>query len=420
MELIELTKDEFDHFSLNHPLHTFFQTTNMMDVRKNSGWENYLIGLKDNGKLVAATYLSAEKLFLNKKRFYAPRGYLIDFNNEKLVNIFTSKIKDYVKKHNGIFLKIDPYIIYHERDIEGNIVTSGIDNTSIYKSLIKLGYNHHGFTKYFDKTTQLRWMVRLSLDKTIDEIESNYAKSTRKNIEIAKQKGVEVRLGNIDNIKEVYDMLEETANRRHFKNRNINYYEDLYKYFKDNMVIYLSIINPNTYYNNMVKIISDEEQKNKEIIDKMHREKVGQKLTSDKKISDNLLIKYNKELEYAKSMKNEILIGCLIAIKSGNEYIALSSGTDSEYKDFKPKYALYERYIRDAKESNFKFANFYGITGDFDPNSVDYGIYEFKKGYRGNVIELIGEFDLIVDSLYFMSYKMLSKVKGMVRKILKK
>lgn len=420
MELVELTIEEFEQFSLKHPLHTFFQTTSMINIRKTSGWENYLIGLKDDGKLVAATYLSREKLFLNKKRFYAPRGYLIDFNNEKLLSIFTSKIKEYVKKNNGVFIKIDPYIIYHERDVEGNIIDGSIDNTKIYKLLLKLGYRHHGFTKYFDKTTQLRWMMRLSLDKTIKETEDNYSKSTKKNIEIARQKGVEVKLGSINDIKEVYNMLEETANRRHFKNRSIAYYEDLNKYFKDNMVIYLAIINPVTYYNNMAEIIKAEEKNNQDIIIKMNREKVGQKLISDKKISDNLLIKYNNELEYAKKLKKEILIGSLIAIKSGNEYVALSSGTDMEYRDFKPKYALYEQYIKDAKKDNFKYANFYGITGDFDPNSVDYGIYEFKKGYRGNVIELIGEFDLIVDPLYFMVYKTLSKINSMIRKVLKK
>ena len=71
------------------------------------------------------------------------------------------------------------------------------------------------------------------------------------------------------------------------------------------------------------------------------------------------------------------------------------------------KYAInhgYERY------------NFYGITGIFDEKNPLYGLYSFKRDFGGQVVELIGEFDLIVDKpgylLYKMAYKGSHKVKN--------
>ena len=49
--------------------------------------------------------------------YYAPRGYLLDFNDSKLLELFTNELKRYVKKSKGIFIKIDPYIPYKHRDI---------------------------------------------------------------------------------------------------------------------------------------------------------------------------------------------------------------------------------------------------------------------------------------------------------------
>ena len=37
-------------------------------------------------------------------------------------------------------------------------------------------------------------------------------------------------------------------------------------------------------------------------------------------------------------------------MKSGREYLTLSSGYIEQYRDFMPKYALYEQHIKDAIE----------------------------------------------------------------------
>lgn len=70
--------------------------------------------------------------------------------------------------------------------------------------------------------------------------------------------------------------------------------------------------------------------------------------------------------------------------------------------------------IKYAAEHNFKRYNFYGINGLPDPASPDYGIYSFKKGFGGQVIELIGTFDLALSPLYYL-HDLLQKTKAALK-----
>ena len=101
-------------------------------------------------------------------------------------------------------------------------------------------------------------------------------------------------------------------------------------------------------------------------------------------------------------------------MKSGREYLTLSSGVLEEYKSFTPKYALYDCHIKDAYEMGYKYVDFYGITGDFNKNGKYYGIYEFKKGFNGNVVELIGQFSLKITNFYDF-YNVMRTIKHKIK-----
>ena len=64
----------------------------------------------------------------------------MDFHDEKLLEFFTKELKTYIKDRKGYVLRIDPYVIYKERDIDGNIVEGGKDNSKIVNNLLKLGF----------------------------------------------------------------------------------------------------------------------------------------------------------------------------------------------------------------------------------------------------------------------------------------
>ena len=56
-----------------------------------------------------------------------------------------------------------------------------------------------------------------------------------------------------------------------------------------------------------------------------------------------------------------------------------------------------------ALEEGIKRYDFYGISGKFDEQAADYGVFQFKQGFGGVVEEYVGVFDFpIKKSLYSM------------------
>ena len=140
MEFVKLTEEEYYNFWNNHPLKTFLSAKEIGTLRKNMGWDVHFLGVRDKDTITAAAMLVSKVRRFGKKEFYSPRGFLLDFNDTKLLTFFTENLKKYVKKEGGYILRIDPYVIYKQRDIDGNIVQDGIDNSSIVEELLRLGF----------------------------------------------------------------------------------------------------------------------------------------------------------------------------------------------------------------------------------------------------------------------------------------
>lgn len=417
MEFVELTDKEFEKFVQNHEQASYMQSLDLKKFKENNNIKCYIVGVKDKNKVVAATLMYSIGTFMKKKRFYSSRGFIIDYNNMELLTFFVDKIKEYIKKNNGMSLTIDPNIIYRTRSSNGEIIDDNA-NDKVIDNLKKLGFTHFGFNNYFE-TMQVRWVYRLELKDTYEELKNNFIKSTRKNVEATYNNGVQIRIGNVEDIKSLSAIFKETAERDQFNTKSYEYYKSMFESMPNNIKVYMAYIDPNLYVSKTEEKLENEKANNKDIEEKMKTGMVGSKLLNKKEVSDKLIEKYTEELKEAKNMVKEhpdgVDIGALISMKSGTDYISLSSGTLTQYKKFYPKYALYDAHIKDAYEMGFKYVNFYGIAGDFDPSNKYYGIYEFKKGFNGNVVEYIGEFTLPVTSTY-KTFKALRKIKRIIKK----
>ena len=134
MKLVTLKKEEFKKFAENHPQANFYQTIEWGELKEENNWQMVLLGLKDNEEIKAGCLLLSKDTPIKKKMFYSPRGFLIDYQDKELLKEFTEKIKDYVKKSKGIFIKIDPYLSYQQRDLEGNIVEVTKKSTGLFSA----------------------------------------------------------------------------------------------------------------------------------------------------------------------------------------------------------------------------------------------------------------------------------------------
>ena len=407
MKFKELTEEEYRSFWENHPLKSFLSAPEISELRKDLNWETNYVGVEENNKIVAATMLLSHLRHFKKYEFYSPRGYLIDFHNKDLVDFFTNELKKYIKEKNGYVLRIDPYLIYKQRDINGDIVEGGVDNSIVVNNLISLGF------KQVPKghTEQVSWMFSLDLEgKDEETILKEMKSSTRNKIRKIEKSGINVKELTYDELDRFQAIMEETSERKNFTNRKLSYYQGMYKLFHDKNEIkfFITELNLNDYINNLKNDVKERENKINSLSDAKYNDGAKKNLTNEiesisKRISDaEKIIKEKNTDTIALSSSMFMLIK--------PEIIYLYSGNYEEYLKFDSQYLIQWELIKYGIKNGFKKHNFYGIPEDINTHPKDYGIYEFKRGFNGYVEELIGEYELPI-TWHYSLLKLIHKIK---------
>ncbi|MBR6948793.1 MAG: peptidoglycan bridge formation glycyltransferase FemA/FemB family protein [Bacilli bacterium] len=407
MDFKEITEEEYTNFWENHPNKTFLSSPKISKLREINGWNTYFVGLIENETLVAATVLYSHKRHFGVYEFYAPRGFLLDYNNLELLEEFTKQVKKFVNKKKGYVLRIDPYVINKQRDLDGNIVEGGEDNTKVVECLERLGYKK--VPKELKE--QVGWMFSLDIkDKTEEEILKEMKPGTRNTIRKAEKIGIDVREISYEELDEFQKIMEETSKRKGFSNRKITYYQEMYKIFHDSGEVkyFITSLDLNKYIEKQQEEIKEKEDKIKNLSDAKYNE--GQKKNLQSEI-DAL----NKRIEEANNIKKEkntdkINLSGSMFMLIKPEVIYLSSGNYEEYLKYNSQYLIQWELIKYGIKNGFSKHNFYGIPEDINTHPKDYGIYEFKRGFNGYVEELIGEFELPIKPHYSL-FKIIHKIK---------
>ncbi len=384
----------------------------------------HLVGYKKKNEIIAGTMILEKNTPIKKKMFYAPRGFLIDYKDKELLKEFTEDIKKYVKENGGFFIKIDPYISYVERDIDGNIVKDGINNEDVLTTLKSLGYKYYGRNKKIDKELQPRWMFALDLDADEKTIFDHFSNDTKRYIKRCEKNGLQVKEMKKEQLDEYKKIMEHTAKRRGFIDRPISYYESMIKELKEDIKILLCTLNTKEYLEKLNLEKKEINNKLNEILEKL-KENDGKKAKVQKQELEKELELINKRIEEAlelqKQYGEEIIMSGSMFIISGQEIIYLFSGSYDWFMKYNPQYLIQWEIIKYGIKNNYKKYNFYGISGVFEKEDPMYGIYLFKRGFNGKVIELLGEFDLIVNPFYYSLYKiafsLYKEIKNLKNKI---
>ena len=86
----------------------------------------HYVGIKNkSGKLVGTALLLEKKIPFGFSYMYAPRGFIIDYNNRDIIKVFTKYLKKYMKERHVIYCKFDPDIEYQDIDCYANKVMGG-------------------------------------------------------------------------------------------------------------------------------------------------------------------------------------------------------------------------------------------------------------------------------------------------------
>ena len=327
MTLKEIDVKTFENYAKKSTYRTFMQTEEIGKLRELNGWTSYYLGLYDNDKLVGATLLVGKKRHFNKYEFYAPRGPLVDYNDEKTLTEFLKLLTIFVKKHQGYVLRIDPYVSYKERNGKGEIIKDGYDNTNIANTILNTGFT----SVTYDDREQVTFMYALDTkDKTEDEIMKNMKSNTRNLIRKNIKNGIEIVELTKDNLDEFYKIMQSTGSRKGFDIRNINYYQNMYDLFsKKNEIKYLVTKLDLSKY---IKMLENELESN---IDKKNKLSDNKNNDGKRKALDETINGLNKKIELAKEEKEKygdvITLSGSMFIMTKPEVVYLSSGNYEEF-----------------------------------------------------------------------------------------
>lgn len=407
MQFREITRDEYHDFWGNHPLKTFLSAPEIGELRKSNGWDVYYVGVEDDKKLVAAAMLVSHKRHFGKYEFYSPRGVLVDYENETLLHYFLDEIKNFVKNHRGYIFRMDPYVIYKERDIDGNIVEGGVDHSKLVSYLLDFGFKKVAIADM----EQVGWMFSLPLEgKTKEQILKEMKPNTRNTIRKTEKIGITVKELGYDELERFQNIMIETGARKNFSVRSVDYYKKMYELFheKGEVKYYVTELDLVQYQ----KKLEDDKQTALDKLSKLSDAKYNE---GQKKNLENEIHSYEKRIQEAEEIRKEkntdviILSGSMFMIIQP-EIIYLSSGNYEEFMKFNSQYLLQWMMIQYGIEHGFKKHNFYGIPANINEHPKDYGIYEFKRGFNGIVEELIGEFELPITWHYYLM-KLIHKIR---------
>ena len=420
MKLIKLSKEEFKEFADKHEQITFHQTEEWANLKKENGWEAHYVGLKEDKKIVAGALILSKTLpIIKKKMFYSPRGFLLDYKNKELLKTFTEEIKKYAKKEKAIFIKIDPYVEYQERDNNGEIVKDGYENKEVVDNLKELGYKFFGFNLMQD-TLQPRWMHVIEINgRSEEEVQKDMESKTRQILRKNEKSSIKTHEITREELPLFKSIMEHTGERRDFIDRPLSYYEAMWDNLHESGILKILIadIDFKEYYENtekekeeIEKNLKDRIYKHDNQILKMNEKKYLSTNKQDEESIERLTKQLDKIKEYQSKYGDKKTLGTILFLIYGNEVLSLFGGTDDNLMQFQSAYTVHYAGIKYAIDNHYKRYNFYGITGDFNKDNPLYGLYLFKKSFGGHVVELVGEYDLVVSSFWYHTYKIAFKL----------
>ena len=402
-----IKKEDYDNFVKNFPSTTFMQTSSWSLVK--TAWESSFVGMYDNEKLVCAAMILKRKLFLNKKLFYIPRGFVIDYKDKKLLESFTENLRDYAKKNGGIDIKIDPFICFSEDNIQNIRKNKGIevrksfikDTKEIVSNLEKVGFVHGGYKREVNAYIQPRYTMVISLkdkDENLYEKEAlrrTFPKNTRNYIgTYQEERGVEFSYSkNKEDVKYLISVLKETEKRQHISLRSENYFKNLMDSFPDNAVLFFAHVNIDKYIKFLEKDMKEHENKKEFCLNQIEEAKKVKEKYGNKPLAGATIV---------------MMPTCNSGIKTAS---FLYAGTNTNIlPSLKITNGLMFYRLCYCLDNGCDYCDLGGVDGSLEDH-----LSTFKSKFNPNVLELVGEYDLVISKVWCCLFNLGLKILKFIR-----
>ena len=328
----EKSEKEYTEFLETHERCNFQQSIEWSKVK--TSWKSEVILAEDKkGKIIGSLMVWVRKIPVFGYIMYSARGPVCDIHDIEVLEQLTEGAKELAKKYKAIVLRIEPDIKSGDEEFR--------------RIMLDLGYKIKDDAKNFREEIQPRYVFRLDVkNKTEDELFQNFHQKTRYNIRLATKKGVVIKEGTREDLKEFHKIMVTTGIRDGFITRPLEYFEKMYdEMAPDHMKLLMA------YY-------------------------------EDKPISGVIPIMY------------------------GNKTWYLYGASSNEHRNLMPNYLLQWEMIKMAIQNKSDVFDLRGVPGIADNSN---GLYRFKKGFGAEYTEFIGEVNIEFKPFKYRMYKLAEK-----------
>ena len=388
MHITELSELQFKNYSNLHSKKNFKQSVEYAQLKETKGYKRLYLALVDKGGNVHAATLVLEKKLNGKYKYgFIPGGYLINFFNHGLLEIFTNELRAYLKKLNYIYARITPLINYQVYNSDFILKENNSEIINVFK---KLEYN------YIPNTSKYKMVLEAS---TIEETYSHFKRSLKRNINDCLKKGITVHQGTKDDLESFLKLID---NQEYYSKMN-----DIFNNPNNNFEFYYGKINPDVYINNYRYLLKKEQIKNEFLNNKLKNPHVKKtnNLLSKKMTSDKLVTKYHNEIingtNIYKMYPNGVIIGVVGVISNKREVDFVVEGYDINFKNIRATSMIKWEIIKKHIQNGYR-------TFDLGNISIN-NVYTTKNGFNGNIVEYANTFDLVINDMFYKLYNYAKK-----------
>lgn len=410
-----LSLNEFATFEQKHPLSRFMQTTDqysLVELNKPVG----CIGVKDdNDNLIAAAFYFVDKAKLGDV-YSIKGGPLMDYTDLKLVKFFMNSAEEYFKQQKkALAFRITPPIDLEEIDDNGKVVKKM--NTAFIDEMKNLGYQWNPEEPITDNVypgVGLGYEYRKDLTKisSKDELRKSYISQARNDVKRAEKFGVYIDKLTYDQLGEFKKETEATADRRDFRDKPLEFYQNGYNAY-GNHVYYLMVrLNLNDFIKRNQQEIDELTEKVDKLKERLEK-KESKKLFGRKNEFESQIQIKKRNIQQAKKEQREY--GNVITLSGGMFYLHpqelayLFSFNNKKFGNYHGQHLLHDYMLQLALKEKIPTYNFYMITGKFDGSD---GVLRFKQSFGGMTYRTIGWFEKPLNGFLYRIDNMLKKILG--------
>lgn len=402
----DISAQEYDRFLADHQQANLLQSWNWAIIKDN--WRNRRVAFYQGEDLVAVASILIRPLPLGLTMYYIPRGPVMDYQNQELVNYVLASLKEIAKKDKALFIKFDPNIRLREGIIEKNEGAwserkESPESLQALEHLTKAGAIWSGPTESLDDTIQPRFHANIRKEHFS---ENDLSKSTKQAIRTARNKGISISFGDLDLLDDFSELMKKTENRKNISLRGKDYYQKLLETYAGQSYISMSHLDLASRLKSLQQDLVKNQAEAEKFTDKTKPGKIQNNQAEKQRLSEEIAFLEEKMAQGASRVPLSGTLTLVFGKTSENIY----AGMDEEYRRYQPAILTWYETAKHAFDLGCDWQNMGGIE-----NNLDGGLYHFKSKFNPVIEEYLGEFDLPTSPLYYPA-NFLLKLRKKLRK----